>query len=404
MQILTLPCEGAPNCNDMYWDRIIGQKRVIDLLKSAVDTGRVAHAYLFHGMDGTGKRAAAFAFAHALQCNGCDKTPPCSLCIQAQELQHPDIHILMPQPSDVKPQDVQRRINLLAQDPYAAVDFVRAPDLESSKSSAKPLKQSFYSVDRINLDLRSKMILRPSVGHHLIAIITDIDAIHERAANGFLKLLEEPGPDTIFILTTSRKELLLPTILSRCQHVGFENLSAEEIKTALINRSGVAPNIADLVSQMSQGSYMRALQLGQNEELKHHRKQILTFLRLSFSGKFDEQTSLIGEISRSSRDGVKNMLRLLLNWIRDVALYKTLGDKAPLTNIDQTMEISKFCQNLQSADLDAMSQLTEEALELTESNVNTTLLLINLSFCLGKAMRSSYPIRLYTPLTTRSYV
>ncbi len=386
----------------MHWDRIIGQRRVIDLLKSAIDSNRVAHAYLFHGLDGTGKRAVALSFAHALQCKGCDRIPPpCSLCAQAPELQHPDIHVLIPQPSDARQQDVTRRIERLARDPYAAIDFVRAPNLESNKASSKQLKQAVYSVDRINIDLRSKMVMRPSVGRYLIAIITDIEMIHERAANGFLKLLEEPGPDTIFILTTSRKEMLLPTILSRCQHVGFENLSAEIIKSTLIDRNSVPPNIAEIVSQMCQGSYMRALQLSQSEELKNHREQVLTFLRFAFSRKFNEQTDLIQEISLSNRDGTRNMLSLLLNWIRDVALYKTLGDNAPITNLDQKTEISKFCHNLRNADLSAMSQLIEEALELSESNVNTTLLLINLSLSLGKAMRSSYSGQLYTPLTTR---
>jgi len=101
----------------MFWDRIIGQKRVVDLLQSTVESGHVAHAYLFHGLDGTGKRAVALAFAHALQCKSCKHAPPCSSCKQIQALQHPDVLFMLPQPSDAKSEDVNIRINMLSEDP-----------------------------------------------------------------------------------------------------------------------------------------------------------------------------------------------------------------------------------------------------------------------------------------------
>ncbi|MCY3630907.1 MAG: DNA polymerase III subunit delta' [Bacteroidetes bacterium] len=384
----------------MHWDSIIGQGKVVELLRRSVDSGRVAHAYLFHGMEGTGKRAVALAFARELQCEGCNGSEPCTSCRQAAQLEHPDIHVLIPEPSDAKPRDVAERIALLAEDPYAAVDFVRAPTLGSGKNAPGKLKQAFYSVERINLHLRQQMMMRPLRGRYRIAIITDADTIREQAANTFLKLLEEPGPDTLFILTTSRKDLLLQTILSRCQHVAFDNLSPDMISRALRERKGIEMGLAEIVANMSQGSYLRALELTQSEELRRDRDRVLTFLRLAFTERFVQQTNLIAEISQSSRDRIRNLLRLLLSWIRDVALYREIGEDAPITNRDQKQEISKFSQNLQSADLDAMSCLIEEALLLSESNVNTTLLLMNLSMNLGKAMRSPHSGKLFKPLTS----
>ncbi len=384
----------------MHWDSIIGQKKVIELLRRSVNSGRVAHAYLFHGMEGTGKRAVALAFARELQCEGYDGSELCTSSREAALLEHPDIHVLIPEPSDAKPRDVAERIALLAEDPYAAIDFVRAPTLGSRKSASGKLKQAFYSVERINLHLRQKMTMRPSRGRYRIAIITDADAIHEQAANTFLKLLEEPCPNTLFILTTSRKDLLLQTILSRCQHVAFENLSPDTITQALHDRKGTEMGLAKIVANMSQGSYLRALELTQSEELRRDRDRVLIFLRLSFTERFVQQMDLITEISQSSRDRIRNLLRLLLSWIRDVALYRAIGDDAPIKNRDQKQEISKFSQNLQSADLDAMSRLIEEALLLSESNVNTTLLLMNLSLNLGKAMRSPHSGKLFQSLTS----
>ncbi len=382
-----------------YWDHVIGQANVVELLKRSLESGHIAHAYLFHGIEGAGKRAVALAFARALQCEGCSDDPPCPSCKRAIRLQHPDIEILIPEPSDAKPHEVSDRIALLAEEPYAAVDFVRAPTLGSQKTESKRFKQALYSVDRINLQLREKIMMRPSQGKYRIAIITDVDVIRERAANAFLKVLEEPNSGTIFILTTCRKNALLPTITSRCQHVAFESLSPDTIVRALLDRTDVDEDLANVAANMSQGSYMRALELIRNEELRRDRERVISFLRLAFLGKIVQQTDLIAEVNQSSRDGIRNLLRLLLSWIRDVALYREIGEEAAITNHDQIVEISKFSKNLQNADLDAMSRLIEEALLLTESNVNTNLLLINLSMRLGEAMRTADYISTPIPIT-----
>ena len=111
----------------MTWENIIGQEKVIELLKCTVASGHVAHAYLFHGSEGTGKRAVALAFAQALQCKGCDPNQLCLSCKNSERLHHPDIQVMIPEPNDVKTEDVARRISLLAEDPYAAVDFSSCP-------------------------------------------------------------------------------------------------------------------------------------------------------------------------------------------------------------------------------------------------------------------------------------
>ena len=384
----------------MHWDHIIGQEQVVELLRRTIDSGNVAHAYLFHGMAGTGKCAVALAFAQALQCKGCTSAKkPCPSCKRSTWLQHPDIHVMMPEPSDASPADVEQRLALLAEDPYAAADFLRAPNLGSKKNESKRPKQAFYSVEQINRALRARMVLRPSLGAYRIAIVTDVDTIHERAANAFLKLLEEPGPDTMFILTTSRKDMLLPTILSRCQHVAFENLSPDTIAKALQERKEIDAKLADVAANMAQGSYLRALELTENEDLRKDRERVLMFLRLAFTGKFEQQTGLIAEISQSSQDGIRNLLKLLLSWIRDAALYRAMGEATFITNRDQEREISKFSNNLQNADLEAMAHLVEDALLLTYSNAHTTLLLVNLSSGLGQAMRARHSGKLFIPLT-----
>ena len=383
----------------MQWSNIIGQEKVIELLKNSVAAERVAHAYLFHGIDGVGKLATALAFARVLQCTGCHDSVSCQSCQWALKFRHPDIQIMMPQPSDADPEDVIERLALLSEDEYAVVDYIRAPSL-NRKNAPKSLKQPFYSIERINLELRNKMIMRPQQGRYRIAIILDIDTINEQAANAFLKLLEEPGPDTVFITLTRRKDLLLPTILSRCQHIAFDSLATDVITQALQERKNIDVHLAATVANISNGSYSRAVELAENEDLRYDRERILDFLRLAFTQKIGPKMALIEEFNQAGRNRIKNLLELLLGWMRDVSLYRTIGENAPIVNKDHHVEIAKFCGNLDNADLDAMIRLIEEARLLTESNVNTTLLLINLSSNLGQAMRGPHSGVLFKSLTT----
>ena len=188
----------------MGWTDIIGQQRVQDALRRAIETGRVAHAYLLIGPDGVGKRAVALAFAQALQCEHglADPCGQCTACVKVARLLHPDLHLLFPCPKDASSEDVAERLRLLGENPYEELDYVRRPSLTDATKSSN--KQAFYSVDRINVELKRALSFRSHEGRYKIAIIIDADALRVEAANAFLKLLEEPTPNSVFLLTTSR--------------------------------------------------------------------------------------------------------------------------------------------------------------------------------------------------------
>ena len=382
----------------MYWDQVIGQAKVIDLLQRAVTSQRVAHAYLFHGPDGVGKRAAALALARALQCDGCRPDSRCDACARVMRIEHPDVDLYMPQPSGVSHEAVAERIGLLAENPYAAVDFVRAPEIEGSKTKASR-KLALYNIDRINSTLRQTMIRRPRQGHCRMAIITDADALQLAAANAFLKLLEEPGPQTLFVLTTSRPDLLLPTILSRCQRIAFPALSSDDICKALVDRQRLDAGKARTVAIMADGSYSRALELAGKTELHNDRARILDLLRCAYTGNIPEQSKLVDELSTASREHLRNQLTLMLGWIRDLVLYREIQEDAPVLNQDQLPQLRRFCANLPDADLESMERLVQRARMLIEFKMQPRLVLTTLIQALGKAMRGSYPHTLGEPLT-----
>ncbi|MFQ5568315.1 MAG: DNA polymerase III subunit delta' [Rhodothermales bacterium] len=382
----------------MPWSDLINQHRAIETLQRAVAGGRVAHAYLFYGPEGVGKRAVALEFAKALQCEqgGTEACGTCRACTKISRMAHPDVHVLLPYPSDANLDDVAARLQRIAEHPYAAVDFVRRPVLNDPTVVSN--KQAFYSVKRISDELQHTMSYKPLEGHYKIVVMTDADLMRVETANAFLKLLEEPGPQTVFILTTNRLDRLLPTILSRCQRLRFDPLPSESIEQALVEREKVAPSQAATLARMANGSYTRALDLAENEDLMADRTLVVDFLRFSYVQNIDKLADLVEQIARMGRERVKGILRLALSWIRDLTLYHTSGPDAALVNIDQADAIARFCRNVPRADLEAMIRLVEEATELVGRNVHLTLTLTALSMALSRAMRGPHSSKLYVPL------
>ncbi len=381
---------------------ILNQKRVVTALERAIEHERVAHAYLFHGPDGVGKRAVALAFAQALLCTE-DASAPCGECrdcTKVQRLIHPDVRVLFPQHKEIEPKDVAARIEALAEEPYATVDFRRRPSLEDASKSSN--KQVFYAIERIHEELLRPMSFKPVEGAYKIVLLTEVDLMREKGANAFLKLLEEPPPQTVFILTTARPERLLSTIISRCQLVRFDALSAGVIQEGLRSRKGIDADQALMLARMADGSYSRALDILEREDLGATRKLILEFMRGAVQHDIDRLDPLIEQVNRMGRDEARSLLRAMVRWVRDVILYRAAGEEAALVNVDQAERIASFCDNLPSANLDAMVRMIEEASGLVGRNVRTDLVLTVLAQKLGAAMSGGKDDRLYEPLAAAS--
>jgi DNA polymerase-3 subunit delta' len=386
----------------MAWSSILDQDRVVGTLRRALAQDRVAHAYLFHGPDGVGKRAVALEMARALQCTAAvdEACGECRACQKTARMVHPDVHVHLPHPwsdeADRDEEDMGRRIQRLGDNPYATVDFARRPSLSDPTETSN--KQVLYRIDQVREDLIQPMSLAKGEGEYKVNVLTDVEKMRDEAANAFLKLLEEPPPSTIFLLTTNRPEQLLPTIVSRCQRLRFDPLVPEAIESALVEREGMDPDAAAMLARMADGSYSHALDLAQNESLMASRELVLKYFRAAYSQKVETLNGCIQELTNQGREQAKTVLRLMLRWVRDLMLYRSMGDEAPIVNVDQSEAVAQFCRNLPEADLEGMVGLVEEAMHLAERNVRLSLVLTVLAQSLAGAMRGRDAGSLYVPL------
>ncbi|MEM8600551.1 MAG: DNA polymerase III subunit delta' [Bacteroidota bacterium] len=382
---------------------VLAQDRALGVLRRALASDRVPHAYLFHGPDGTGKRAAALLLAQALECENRGRTVPddqpcgqCVPCTKVERLLHPDVKVYFPRPKDASTEDVTARLQRLAANPYAEVDYRRRPSLDDPESSSN--KQALYSV-AFTREIMREQRFTPAEGRYKVALLVDVDAMNQESANAFLKLLEEPPPRTVFVGTCERPDRLLPTILSRCQRLRFDPLPPVAIEQALTATVGLDAQRAAFLARLADGSFTRALTLNESTELGVQRALVVQFMRKAYTHNPAEVLAAAEEVGRLGRERVKGWLALLLTWVRDLVLVQAAGEQAPIVNVDQRDAIQKFVAFVPRARLDVMTAQIEQAVELAGRNVALPLVLNVLAGALHDAMHGRPRAALFAPLT-----
>ena len=313
----------------MSFKKIVGQDRQITILKNAIKRGTVAHAYLFTGIPGIGKRSTAIAMAKALNCKTAtgDFCNSCTSCKKIEHTTHPDIHWIEPEGD------------------YIKIDQIR-----------RMQEQISYTLHE---------------GKHKVVILNKAERMNLQSSNCLLKTLEEPPPHTILILLTSAPYQVLSTLRSRCQRVMFQPLPIELIAKLLQEKGGDENDKLNLIASLAGGSLGKAIQWMEAGALQEREElfEKINHLNKCFITEIFDLAASLGE----DKAGLLKRLELLKLWIRDLLIFKATDQSRYLINRDLVKKVTTLASQLSWSNLFKKAAIVDEVQSALLSNVNPRL-------------------------------
>jgi len=244
----------------MDFETVLSNPYTKKYLNETIISNRIAHAQLFIGEEGVGTLPMAIAYATEILTRKGDANTK----IKCEHLSHPDLHFAYPTATSDKIKDhptsssfSEEWRSFISENPYRSL-------YEWYQFIGIANKQGKIGVDDAK-EITAKLSLKSFEGGYKIMIIWMAERMNDECSNKLLKLLEEPPAETIFILVVENENLLLNTILSRCQITRFTKLGEEVIAKSLI-KNGLAEPEAQRIAIRSQGNYNKALSLLKREE------------------------------------------------------------------------------------------------------------------------------------------
>jgi len=309
---------------------VIGHKEVVERLKNALRSGRIANAYIFSGPADIGKEFVAINFAKALNCHskGEDSCDECISCRKIDDGNHADVMLIRPDGSRVK---INQMRSLQRQGSYRAVE-----------------------------------------GDYKVYIITEAEKMTPEAANSILKTLEEPSGAMVLILLTSVYSALLPTIRSRCQSLRFSLVPLALLRRELEERLGLPDSKARWAALRSQGRVGRALKLAKKNKEDVHDDILSSLPNLSRKNEVN-LLHIFREAESLSKE--QNSLDALVSWYRDLLLVKQGCSQDLLIHSDKKGTLEKIAMSYSDIQIEKLIKAILRTQNLIQRNVNPTLAL-----------------------------
>ena len=306
----------------MQFEQVIGQQEVQERLMQMVSEGRLPHAVMLCGPKGAGKMALAIGFAKILRAAN-SQQPAANTQAMLDKLEHPDLHFTYPTiklPSmntDHKPvsDDFAREWHeMVMAGPY----FTMTEWLERMGGENQ---QAIITAGESD-NLIRKLSLKSSQGGYKVSLIWLPERMNTECANKILKLLEEPPSQTVFLMVCEEPEKLLETIRSRVQRIDVKKIADSDICQALKEKRGLTDDMAQRISRMANGSWLKALEmLNADSENELFLDMFQSLMRLAYQRKVKDLKTWAERMAAMGREKQKRFLEYFLRLVRENFMY-----------------------------------------------------------------------------------
>lgn len=371
----------------MLFNQILGQEHIKSHLQKSAENGRIPHAQLFVGKEGSGMLPMAIAYAQFLLCNFSKDSEICHL--KCNKLQHPDLHFAFPVTTNdtVKKHPVSNLFleewrQFIQDQPYGSLfNWLQHIGVEN--------KQGLINVDEAE-DIVKKLKLKSFDGGFKVMIIWMAEKMNIAAANKLLKLIEEPPEKTVFLLITENEGQIINTIKSRCQALHFPALSEQDIANTLVVNHQVEDKKAANIAHQSEGNLNKALHLLHNDASDLvFEEWFIAWIRTAFKAKgnatvVQQLVSWSETISKTGRETQKRFLEYCLQFFRQALLLNYKSDALVFMETKTNFQLSKFAPFVHSENILDIEKELSEAIYHIERNGNAKIILLDLSMKLTR--------------------
>jgi len=326
------------------FESIIDQVRPIRILTAFLQKGTIPHALLFTGIEGVGKERAAVTLAMACNCTG-NRARFDSEGVDIPVSGHSKASL----PFTTEPCGSCRSCRKIESDNH--------PDIIRIKPAGPLIK-----IDQIRT-LCQTIAMRPYEAGTRVVIISDAQAMNPAAGNALLKVLEEPPDRTILILVAAHTSDLLPTIVSRCQHIRFNPISRKSLESVLEREHGIDSGDAAIIAAMAGGSVSRALRMYRSNWIKR-RHWLISELE-SLSTNSVNRLLALGDQLAKNKDDLPDTLEIFKSWYRDLVIAKLNPDR--VLKHDLASNLQQTSQNMSLTSL----LLNYEIIQSTQKALRT---------------------------------
>lgn len=378
---------------------LYGHAEVGAVLARAAHAGTLAQSLLLHGPPGTGKERLALWLGQALLCAEPTDAGPCGRCAHcrlALRLEHPDLHWFFPLP---RPEGAAaERLRDRLEEARAAELAARRADPLHQPRFERPAAYFLASIQA----LQQRAAVRPAMGSRKVFVVGDAERMvpqesSPEAANAFLKLLEEPPPQTTLVLTSSQPGALLDTIRSRVLPVRVRPLAAAEVARFLEEIAGADAGVAQSAAAAARGSVGQAIRLlpagGGASAAQTQRDTARGWLEATLVSSTVPRLAIAHGLSPSgARAELPELLGALTAWLRDL-LAVASGAAESVVQVEGAELLQRAVSKnaIRPEAVAAAIDRVDEAQKLAQGNVNPQLVVGHLLACVQALLAA--PVR-----------
>ncbi|MCE7992031.1 MAG: DNA polymerase III subunit delta [Roseivirga sp.] len=375
----------------MRFQDIPGQEEIKQKLRDALKRDHVAHAQLFAGPDGSPNLAMALAFATYLNCANRTETDACGecpSCVKNAKLVHPDLHFIFPTSATpkFKREDAtsdkfltEWRSFVLSM-PYGNVTDWSFHFGWENKQVIIPRKES--------RNIINSLALKSFEGSYKIMLVWLPELMNVNAANGILKILEEPPEKTIFLMVSNDANRLLTTIISRTQILRIPAFTDEEIKESLEAKEGLSLEKIGQIAYLAEGNLRVATHLADGD-VNEVQELFKNWMRLCFTWDFKGMTKMADDFQKSGKEQQKSLFNAGTKVLRDTLINQFEAKDLMRVPDSEAGFIQNFGKVFNPEKIAMVTPKLEEAHYHIERNANAKILFLDLSLSIAQIARSN---------------